>query len=43
MRLIESRIRQLRGKRGLDWDEMDEMTDQEKEELVDNLLHDDRA
>ena len=35
----ESQIRQLCEKRGLDWDAM---SDEEREALIDNLVHEDR-
>lgn len=40
MRYGESKVRQLCAKRGLDWDAMSE---QEREDFIDDIVHEDRA
>ncbi len=40
MRLIEDRLRHVSAERGRDWDRM---TDQERQDFVDDLFHEDRG
>jgi hypothetical protein len=39
MRFAESQLRRVAGERGLDWDKM---SDEDREALVDDLMHEDR-